>query len=107
MPMSQADDIDPNRSLREWMAWELRTRRKSIGLTQKALAGCANLAESLVQHLEAGRRSFRKYHAERLDVVLATDGVFVRLWTHAQREHVRDWFQTYAAFERRAREIRI
>ncbi|GAA4637509.1 helix-turn-helix transcriptional regulator [Actinoallomurus vinaceus] len=105
--MSQADDIDPDRSLQEWMAYALRKRRAAAGMSQRDLAKRATLSESGVKHLEAGRRPFRRAHAELFDTLFDTDGFFVRLWTHSQREHDREWFRRYTGYERRADEIRI
>lgn len=60
-----------------------------------------------VSHLETGRRSLRVEQARRLDDLWDTDRLFEKLWTHAQREHDRDWFRKFAAYERRAQVIRL
>ncbi|MEV5705776.1 helix-turn-helix transcriptional regulator [Actinoallomurus sp. NPDC052274] len=105
--MSQADDLDPFRSVREWMACELRERRKVAGMTQLELAQFLRVTKPQIQHLEAGRRAFHKDHAEALDELWPTGQLFLKLYTHQHREHDREWFRRYTGYECRADDIRI
>jgi hypothetical protein len=76
-------------------------------MTQHELAKRLRISYQLMCNLEANRRKFRREHVEALDELWDAKGHFVRLWIHSQREHDREWFRKYAAFEHRSREIKI
>jgi transcriptional regulator with XRE-family HTH domain len=57
---------------------ELRRRREAAGLTQTELAERIVCSPSLIAHYEAGRRTPSHADAQRLDLVLGTDGFFTR-----------------------------
>lgn len=105
--LSRADQLDPFAALGEWAACEIRKRREAAGMRQSDLGRILAVSAQQVSHLETGRRSLRLEQARRLDVLWNTDGLFAKLWTHIQREHDREWFRKYTAYERRAREIKI
>jgi transcriptional regulator with XRE-family HTH domain len=105
--MSRADELDPTASLEEWLAFDVRRFREERGITQQELAKRLSISYQLMCNLEANRRRFRRAHVEALDALWDTKGHFERLWIHAQREHDREWFRKYVAFERRARTIKV
>jgi len=105
--MSRADELDPNASLEEWLAYDVRRFREERGLTQQELARQLRISFQLLCNLKANRRKFRRAHVEALDELWDARGHFVRLWIHSRREHDREWFQKYVALERKARKIKI
>lgn len=105
--MSRADELDPTASLEEWLAFDVRRFREERGMSQHELAKRLRISYQLMCNLEANRRKFRREHVEALDKLWDTKGHFERLWIHSRREHDREWFRKYAAFERLARVIRI
>lgn len=105
--MSRADELDPNASLEEWLAYDVRRFREERGITQQELARKLRISYQLMCNLEANRRKFRRAHVEALDELWDAKGHFVRLWIHSRREHDREWFRKYVAFERQAREVEL
>ncbi len=105
--MSHADELDPMASLGEWLAYDVRRYREMAQMSQRRLAEVLRVSYQQMCNLEANRRKFTKEHVTTLDELWDTRGHFLRLWTHAQREHDREWFRKYTAFERRARSIKI
>jgi transcriptional regulator with XRE-family HTH domain len=105
--MSRADELDPNASLEEWLAYDVRRFREEHGMTQQELARKLRISFQLMCNLEANRRRFRREHVEALDELWDAKGHFVRLWIHSRREHDREWFRKYTVVERRARVIKF
>ncbi len=105
--MAQADSVDPTASLAEWLAHDVRRYRLAANMEQRELAKRIRISYQQMCNLEANRRNFTREHVRTLDVLWDTSGHFERLWIHAQREHDREWFKKFTAYERRAREIRI
>lgn len=104
--MAHADDLDPNASLAEWLAVDVRRYRERAGMEQQELANRLRVSFQHMNNLEANRRKFTIVHVKTLDALFDSDGHFVRLWIHSQREHDREWFKKFTSFERRAREIK-
>src|SRR4051794_11717454 len=105
--MSRADDLDPNASLAEWLAFDVRRYREAAGMEQHELAGHLNVSVQHMCNLEANRRKFTLAQMRVLDGIFGTNGHFVRLWIHGQREHDRDWFRKFTLYENRATSIKV
>ena len=94
-----------SRTPREKYGEELKIRRLAAGLTQEALSEGVVCSPTLISHFEAGRRLPSPEDAQRLDLVLGTDGFFVR-WLRDLDSKYADHFTAVAELERQATEIR-
>jgi transcriptional regulator with XRE-family HTH domain len=81
---------------------ELRIRREAAGLTQAALGEMVILSPSMIAHIEAGRRKPSLDDAKRLDLVLRTDGFFVRFLPTLEGKRFAEHFNEAAEAEARA-----
>lgn len=93
------------RTLRERYGAELRLRRLAAGLTQGGLAAELLCSSTLVSHWEAGRRLPNPDDAQRIDLVLKTDGFFFR-WLEDLDARFAQYFQAVIELEREAVQIR-
>lgn len=91
--------VNPNASLWDWLAYDLRFYRKKYGLTQNAMASIIATSPNNLSNLEAGRRRLTDDQAKRLDEHFKTGGHFQRLLSFARRGHDPNWFQQYKGFE--------
>lgn len=94
--------IDPDASLWDWLAYDLRFYRKKYGMTQNAMAQILGISAPHLSNLELGIRRVTEKHAKRLDERFKTGGHFQRLLRYARRGHDPDWFKQYTAIEARA-----
>ncbi|MFD6423154.1 Scr1 family TA system antitoxin-like transcriptional regulator [Streptomyces sp. NPDC060198] len=92
-------------TLRERYGAELRLRRSAAGLTQEELGAQLLCSATLVSHWEAGRRLPNPDDAQRIDLVLKTDGFFFR-WLEDLDTRFAQYFQAVIELEREATEIR-
>ncbi|MCX5397131.1 helix-turn-helix transcriptional regulator [Streptomyces sp. NBC_00102] len=93
------------RTLRERYGAELRLRRLAAGLTQEELGAQLLCSSTLVSHWEAGRRLPNPDDAQRIDLVLKTDGFFFR-WLEDLDPRFAQYFKAVIELEREASEIR-
>ncbi|MFE9848318.1 Scr1 family TA system antitoxin-like transcriptional regulator [Streptomyces sp. NPDC005576] len=93
------------RTLRERYGAELRLRRLAAGLKQEELGAQLLCSPTLVSHWEAGRRLPNPNDAQRIDLVLQTDGFFFR-WLEDLDPRFAQYFQAVIELEREATEIR-
>lgn len=84
---------------------ELRLRRLAAGMTQEQVSEGVVCSPTLISHYEAGRRLPSPDDAQRLDIVLGTDGFFAR-WLQDLDSKYAVHFATVADMERQATEIR-
>jgi transcriptional regulator with XRE-family HTH domain len=94
------------RTPRQKYGEELRLRRLAAGMTQEALGELLVCSPTLISHFEAGRRLPSPEDAQRLDLVLKTDGFFAR-WLKDLDSRYADHFAAVAELERQATEIRL
>ncbi|MCX5212889.1 helix-turn-helix transcriptional regulator [Kitasatospora sp. NBC_00240] len=104
--MAYAETLDPASSVLAFYATDLRRRRESSGLTQRALAGKALMAPSLLNKIEAGRRLPTKDLSEVADTVFGTVDHFQRLWPLVIKYAYPAWFRPYVDLEEAATVIR-
>ncbi|WP_406348545.1 helix-turn-helix transcriptional regulator [Streptomyces sp. NBC_00144] len=94
-----------SRSIRQKYGEELRIRRIAAGLTQEAVSEGVVCSPTLISHWEAGRRLPTPHDAQRLDLVLGTDGFFAR-WLEDLDTKFTQYFAPVAELEQQAAEIR-
>ncbi|WP_371481649.1 Scr1 family TA system antitoxin-like transcriptional regulator [Kitasatospora sp. NBC_00315] len=104
--MAYAETLDPSSSVLAFYATDLRRRREAAGLTQRALAGQAHMAPSLLNKIEAGRRLPTKDLSEVADAVFETVDHFQRLWPLVIKYAYPTWFRPYVDLEEAASVIR-
>ncbi len=79
-------ELYPDRSALHRFGYELRTRRKTRGLSQDRLGAAVHVSGDLVGRIEIGDRRPARDFAERCDRVLDAGGEMVRLWEAAEHE---------------------
>ncbi|WP_406068959.1 helix-turn-helix transcriptional regulator [Streptomyces sp. NBC_01020] len=94
-----------SRSIRQKYGEELRIRRIAAGLTQEAVSEGVVCSPTLISHWEAGRRLPTPHDAQRLDLVLGTDGFFAR-WLKDLDTKYAQHFAPAAELEQQATELR-
>lgn len=88
------------RTARQKYGEELRLRRRTLGLTQKALSDQVVCSPTLISHFEAGRRLPSAEDARRIDQALGTDGYFTR-WLEDLTTRFAAHFAAVAEWNRR------
>jgi len=79
-------ELYPDRSALHRFGYELRTRRKTRGLSQDRLGAAVHVSGDLVGRIEIGDRRPARDFAERCDRILDAGGDLVRLWEAAEHE---------------------
>jgi transcriptional regulator with XRE-family HTH domain len=93
------------RTPRQKYGEELKIRRMAADMTQEALSEGVVCSPTLISHFEAGRRLPSPDDAQRIDLVLGTDGFFSR-WLKDLDSKYAEHFAGVAELERQATEIR-
>jgi transcriptional regulator with XRE-family HTH domain len=101
----QSPHIDPRESLRAQLAYTLRTLRALKGDTQEHLAKELFLARESITAYENLRNFPDLATCKQFDEYFGTGELFQSQWAHAQREHVHEWFESYADHECEATQI--
>lgn len=105
--MAVADGINPEASLWDWLAFDLRRFRQARHLSVTQVGRIMQTARTTVSNFESGRRRPNVDHMKRLDVAWDTGGHFVRLLQYARLNHDPNWFRAHLEYEQRARALRI
>ncbi len=106
MPAIQS--LDPDQSIKHWIASDLRfyRERERASLSQYGgIMGCSRHTVSNIEHARDGW-NMNEEQADRLDAHLQLNGHFGRLVRYARTIHDPDWFAEYSKFEATARTIR-
>jgi transcriptional regulator with XRE-family HTH domain len=98
---------DPNESMWNWIAYDLRLYRVRRGLSGQDLARILNVARSSVSRLENNVAQLDDRMALRLDKEWNTGGHFSRLLWYARLGHDPDWFKQHVDIETRSFVIKI
>lgn len=98
-------EVHKPRTPRQKYGEELKIRRMASDMTQEALSEGVVCSPTLISHFEAGRRLPSPDDAQRIDLVLGTDGFFAR-WLRDLDSKYADHFAAAAELERQATEIR-
>ncbi len=78
--------LHPERSALDGFGYELRRLRKARGYSIARLATLLYVSADLIQKIETARRRPSREIAERLDVALGTEDVFLGLWEKFNEE---------------------
>jgi transcriptional regulator with XRE-family HTH domain len=105
--MSAADLIDPNASMWDWLAYDLRLYRQRHKQTLSHVADVLNRTKGWVSNVENGRRRLTEVEAKRVDMLWTTGGHFLRLITYAKRGHDLDWGKQHLEYESRSSVLHI
>ena len=105
--MAPRESVDPDASLWEWLAYDLRFYREKHGLSLSQVGQHIKAARSTVSNFEAGRRRIDEGRARVLDQLWDTGGHFRRLIMYAEAGHDPDWFRQHVQYEVKASEMSI
>ncbi|QXJ23295.1 helix-turn-helix transcriptional regulator [Actinomadura graeca] len=92
--------------MRAQLAYTMRLWREIKGLSQDGLAKELYTTRETVTAYETQRNRPDQEFCKKLDEFFGTGELFQGLWHHAQREHLREWFEAYVAHENESSEIR-
>jgi transcriptional regulator with XRE-family HTH domain len=98
--------IDPAASPLAFFASEMARLRNAAGLSQSVLAKRLNYSASQVTKIETCQRIPKRELAQKLDEILASDGLFCRLLPLVERSSVLPWFRDLFAVEGIATHVR-
>lgn len=104
--MPSSANIDPRASMRAQLAYTLKMMRTLRGLSQDQLAKELYATRESVAAYESQRNRPDEDFCKALDGFFDTGEMFQGLWYHAQREHLREWFEAYVGHENEATQIR-
>ncbi|WP_433143434.1 helix-turn-helix domain-containing protein [Actinomadura nitritigenes] len=104
--MPSANHLDPDSSMWDELAADLRIWRLLRNMSQTQVADILGVNHSTVSNYESGRSKLPEKHAETLDYVWRTGGHFVRLRRRAESTHDPDWQREGTEYEANAAVIR-
>lgn len=107
--MAPVPSLNPDRSLWDWMASELRFQREKAGMSLSALGEVIGAQKQTVSNIEHGRPGWRlnEDHAAKLDAYFGLNDLFKRLLKYAKAGHDAEWFRQWVGYAERARSIRM
>ncbi|MEV0660060.1 helix-turn-helix domain-containing protein [Actinomadura luteofluorescens] len=104
--MSARELLNPEGSLWDLIAVQLRRHREERHMSGSALGGILDLDRSSVSRLESGQVKLLEKHARVLDREWATQGLFQVLVLFAKAGHDPEWYKAHFEMEGRASEQR-
>jgi DNA-binding XRE family transcriptional regulator len=107
--MAARELLDPDSSLWDWIAYDLRRYRIKHEMSGTQLGKVMDCTRHTVSNLEAGRPGFRlnEKQAKAIDALWDTGGHFLRLLRIAKAGHDTDWFRQFTGYEARASMIQM
>jgi transcriptional regulator with XRE-family HTH domain len=105
--MTAAENLDPDGSLWNTLAYQLRFERQKRGLSQAQVAEIMGVNKYGVSNAEAGRNKLTKYQADQIDRVWNTGGLFARLRRFAKQKFEPDWRARAESYQRQAIQHKI
>ncbi len=99
--------LDPDSSMWDWIAADLRFWRLKHGLSGSQLGRILSCSRHTVSNLEAGRFKLSDAQAVALDRHFDLNGHFGRMLKYAREGHSPDWFREHLGYEARARQLKI
>ncbi|MBC6460042.1 helix-turn-helix transcriptional regulator [Actinomadura sp. HBU206391] len=105
--MSARESLNPEGSMWDLIAVQLRRHREERKMSGSALGTLLDLDRSSVSRLESGQIKLLEKHARKLDREWDTADLFTVLVRFAKEGHDREWFKTHTEMEARASELRI
>jgi Domain of unknown function (DUF5753)/Helix-turn-helix len=105
--MSVRESLDPDRSLWDLIAAELRRQRELRKISGSRLGALLGCDRSTVSRYESGILKLPERHAKLLDHAWNTEGLFTRLVHFAKARNEEDWFVGLTEYEARATRIKM
>jgi transcriptional regulator with XRE-family HTH domain len=105
--MPAREFLDPDSSMWDWIAADLRFWRLKHGLSGSQLGRIISCSRHTVSNLEAGRFKLTDAQAAALDRYFDLNGHFQRMLKYAREGHSPDWFREHLEYEARARQLKI
>ena len=105
--MLARESLDPSRSIWHFTAFHLRRYRKAHGMSGQALGDLLDCDRSTVSRYESNTLKLKPEHAEIIDRVWNTGGMFTALVGFAERADEGNWLVELAEMEARASRIRM
>lgn len=107
--MSPVESLNPDSSVKHWMAHDLRFFREKAGLSQAQLAARIGVSKQAVSNYEHARDGWnlQDHHVARLDEVFELPGHFSRLLRMSRIRDAESFFSAHLGIEARADEISV
>ncbi|MFI0410708.1 helix-turn-helix domain-containing protein [Actinomadura sp. 3N508] len=106
--MTSEESLDPDRSMWDYIAVELRKERRARGVSGAALARLIGRDRSIVSRIESGRIPMQLDHAEIIDREWSLERRFTRLVKFAKERKDDEWrLGDLAEQEARATRVRL
>jgi transcriptional regulator with XRE-family HTH domain len=105
--MTARESLDPEGSLWDLLAVQLRRHREEHRMSGSALGALLDLDRSSVSRLESGGVKLQEKHAKAVDREWNTGDLFTSLVRFAKAGHDVEWFKAHIDMEARASELRI
>ncbi|GGQ08070.1 transcriptional regulator with XRE-family HTH domain [Actinomadura coerulea] len=106
--MAGQESLDPDRSMWDFIAVELRRQRRARGVSGASLARLIGRDRSIVSRIESGRIPMQLDHAEIIDREWGLDRLFTRLVRFAKERKDDEWrLGDLAEQEARATRVRL
>ncbi|MBO2464202.1 helix-turn-helix domain-containing protein [Actinomadura violacea] len=106
--MKDQDSLDPDRSMWDFIAVELRRQRRARGISGAALGRLIGRDRSIVSRIESGHIPMQLDHAEIVDREWDLDRLFTRLVKFAKERKSDEWrLGDLAEQEARASRVRM
>jgi transcriptional regulator with XRE-family HTH domain len=102
--MTSLDSLDPDTSIRDWIADDLRFYREKAELSQSEIGEIMGASRHTVSNIEHARSGWNlnEDQARQLDVHFGLNHHFERLVRYARKAHNADWSKQHVTYEQRA-----
>lgn len=107
--MAPVESLNPDRSLWDWIASDLRFYREKGGYSLSALGELIGAQKQTVSNVEHGRPGWRlnEDQAHKLDALFDLNHHFTRLLGYARAGHDGEWFRQWLHYAEKALSIRM
>ena len=99
--------LNPDASLWDWMAADLRFWREKHGLSGSQMGQIMSCSRHTVSNLEAGRFKLTDAQAAAIDSRFELNRHFQRLLKYAREGHDPNWFQEHLTYEAKAKQHKL
>ncbi|GAA2424812.1 helix-turn-helix transcriptional regulator [Actinomadura vinacea] len=102
--MPSIESLDPDTSIRDWIADDLRFYRERDNLSQSEIGRIIGASRHTVSNIEHARSGWNlnEDQARRLDSHFDLNHHFMRLVRYARNAHTADWSKQHVTYEQRA-----
>ncbi|POM27156.1 hypothetical protein BTM25_15670 [Actinomadura rubteroloni] len=103
--MANRRELDPDRNMYDWAAYELLRLRKVHGASHRVVGEILRKDRTLFSKIEAGESRLQEEDADRLDEIWETGGLLGRIIRWAKSRHSSEWRKDRARREAHADQI--